>query len=95
MAGLEPGLDERPGRSWRLFSSRLRGARATRGPSFEGRRQDGPIVLAWTGTEGASGEVRLKLLADDTLQLNWQATEFGDPMGLASGAAILIRRRGL
>jgi len=63
--------------------------------SFEGRRQDGPIVLAWTGTEGASGEVRLKLLADDTLQLNWQATEFGDPMGLASGAAILIRRRGL
>jgi hypothetical protein len=63
--------------------------------SFEGRRQDGRIVLAWTGSQGACGKVRLELLADDTLQLDWQATELGDSIGLASGAAILTRRRGL
>jgi len=63
--------------------------------SFEGLRQDGPTVLVWTGSEGASGEIRLKLLADDTLQVDWRATEFGASVGLASGAAILTRRRGL
>ena len=63
--------------------------------SFEGRRRDGPTVLAWTGSEGASGAIRLKLLADDTLQVDWHATEFGKSVGLASGAAVLTRRRGL
>ena len=63
--------------------------------SFEGRRGDGPVVLVWTGSEGASGEIRLKLLTDDTLQVDWHATEFGNSAGLASGAAILTRRRGL
>jgi hypothetical protein len=63
--------------------------------SFEGRGQDGPVVLAWTGSAGAAGEIRLKLLTDDTLQVNWHATKFGDSIGLASGAAILTRRRGL
>ena len=61
--------------------------------SFEGRPQDGPVVLAWTGSEGASGQIRLKLLADDTLQVDWHATEFGNSVALASGAAILTRRR--
>ncbi len=63
--------------------------------SFEGRCQDGPTVLAWTGSEGASGEIRLRLLGDDSLQVDWHATEFGSTMGLASGAAILTRRRGM
>ncbi len=63
--------------------------------SFEGRPQEGAVVLAWTGSEGASGQIRLKLLADDTLQVDWHATEFGSSAGLASGAAILTRRRGL
>ena len=63
--------------------------------SFEGRPQDGPVVLEWTGSGGASGQIRLKLLADDTLQVDWHATEFGNSVGLASGAAILTRRRGL
>ena len=62
---------------------------------FEGRRQDGPVVLVWTGPEGALGEIRLKLLPDDTLQVNWHATEFGRSVGLVSGAAILTRRRDL
>ena len=63
--------------------------------SFEGRLQDDPIVLVWTGSGGASGQIRLRLLADDTLQVDWHATEFGTSVGLASGAAILTRRRGL
>jgi hypothetical protein len=62
---------------------------------LEGRCPDGPTVLTWTGSEGASGEIRLKLLADDSLQVDWRATEFGSSTGLASGGAILTRRRGL
>ncbi len=63
--------------------------------SFKGRRQGDPIVLPWSGSGGTSGEVRLKLLGDGTLQVSWQATELGDAMNLASGTAVLARRRGL
>lgn len=61
--------------------------------SFEGQRRGDPIVVPWTGSGGACGEVRLKLRADDTLQVSWKATEFGSSTGLASGTAILTRRR--
>ncbi len=63
--------------------------------SFEGRPQGDPIVLPWTGSGGRSGQVRLKVLADGTLQVSWHATQFGYSTELASGTAILTRRRGL
>ncbi len=63
--------------------------------SFEGQRQGDPIVLPWTGSGGSSGAIRLKLLANGTLEVSWRATQLGASMDLASGTAILIRRREL
>jgi hypothetical protein len=62
---------------------------------FDGPEHGDPVAFSWAGSGGASGEVRLKLLSNDTLQLSWKATEFGVTMGLASGTAILTRRREL
>ena len=55
------------------------------------------VPSSWPGParKARPAEIRLKLLADDTLQVDWHATEFGNSVGLASGAAILTRRRGL
>jgi hypothetical protein len=61
--------------------------------SFEGQHRGHPVVLPWTGSEGSCGEIRLRLLDDDSLQVTWQATRLGYSMGLASGTAILARRR--
>ncbi len=63
--------------------------------TFEGQGTGDPLVLSWTGSEGASGEIRLKPLPDGTLQVTWQATQLGGSMGLASGTAVLTRRREL
>ena len=45
----------------------------------------------WSGPGGASGEVRLKRLAADSLEVTWRATELGKHLGLASGTAVLSR----
>jgi len=59
---------------------------------FEGvRNEEGSY--RWNGLDGASGEVRLTLLPDDTLRVNWHATKLGQQMSLASGTAVLVRRR--
>ena len=48
-------------------------------------------TFLWTGPGGASGEVRLKRLAADSLEVTWWATELGKYLGLASGTAVLTR----
>jgi hypothetical protein len=60
--------------------------------SFEGAKTDGCAVLSWVGPNGAAGEVRLKLLDEETLQVTWKASRLGSSMGLASGTAALTRR---
>lgn len=50
-------------------------------------------VLAWSAPGGGKGEVRLKLLSADSLEVAWVATDLGRDLGLASGTAVLIRRR--
>jgi hypothetical protein len=63
--------------------------------SFEGRQNGNPIVLGWTAPDGSSGEIRLRLVTDDALQVSWQAKQLGASMSLASGTATLARRREL
>lgn len=60
---------------------------------FEGRPERDAATLPWTGAGGARGEVRLKLLADGAMELDWTALELGSYMGLVSGTAVLIRRQ--
>lgn len=60
--------------------------------SFEGRPQQDAAVLEWRGGGGARGEIRLKLLSENSMELNWSATQLGSSPGLASGTAVLVRR---
>ncbi len=61
---------------------------------FEGRGNGSTASLHWTGGNGARGDLRLKLITENTLEVAWTATELGSSMGLASGTAVLIRRQG-
>lgn len=58
---------------------------------FEGKQEDGVSVLAWFGNDGASGQLRLKRISDDSIQVNWVTTQFGSALTLASGTAVLYR----
>jgi hypothetical protein len=59
---------------------------------FEGPAQADQAVLEWQGGGGARGEVRLKLLGENALEVNWSATDLGRAPGLAAGTAALVRR---
>jgi curved DNA-binding protein CbpA len=50
-------------------------------------------MYSWAGRGGARGEVRLRLISDETLQVAWLASELGQQMGLSSGTAVLIRQK--
>jgi hypothetical protein len=60
---------------------------------FEGKADRETASLDWAGAGGARGELKLKLLSRNSMQLEWIATELGSQMGLASGTAILTRRQ--
>jgi hypothetical protein len=60
---------------------------------FEGRADDDLASLRWTGAGGAEGDLKLKLLSRDSMQLDWIATALGTQLGLASGTAVLVRRQ--
>jgi len=59
---------------------------------FEGWPGKDAAVLEWSGGGGARGEVRLKLISENSMEVNWSATELGSSPGLAAGTAVLIRR---
>jgi len=60
---------------------------------FEGAGGEEAAQLKWTGEGGARGEVQLRLVAGDSLEVKWFATEFGRNPGLSSGTAVLVRRQ--
>lgn len=51
-----------------------------------------PVTYMWTGVGGAKGELTLKLVADNSLRIDWNATELGSQQGLDAGTAVLTRR---
>lgn len=60
---------------------------------FEGKHNRGTAEAPWTGAGGAKGNLKLKLISRDKVELSWIATELGSQMGLASGTAVLTRRQ--
>jgi len=60
---------------------------------FEGRTAAEGGVLPWRGAGGAQGEIRLRLLANGKLEVEWAAAHLGDDLELISGAATLVRKR--
>ena len=48
--------------------------------------------LPWTGAAGAKGELTLKLTSENSMRIDWTASELGTQQGLHSGTAVLTRR---
>ncbi|MCS7024853.1 MAG: DnaJ domain-containing protein [Bryobacteraceae bacterium] len=59
---------------------------------FTGQATGESARLPWVGPSGAKGEVRLRLLTPDSMEITWIAFELGTTLGLGSGSATLIRR---
>jgi hypothetical protein len=60
---------------------------------FEGTVNGSSGSFTWAGTDGAKGEGQLRLLSDTALEVAWAATDLGKSMGLASGTAVLNRKK--
>ncbi len=58
--------------------------------SFSG--PSGTATYPWIGAAGAKGELTLKLVSENSLRVDWTATDPGTQQGLASGTAVLTRR---
>jgi hypothetical protein len=52
----------------------------------------GEVSCPWIGAAGARGELTLHLNSENSLRLDWTATELGTVQGLISGTAVLTRR---
>ncbi len=53
----------------------------------------GPVInCPWTGPGGARGDLTLRLLSENSVRVDWKATELGTQQGLISGTAILTRK---
>ena len=60
---------------------------------FEGTIAGWSGRLTWSGSGGANGEVQLHLVSESSLEVTWSADYLGTSMGLASGTAVLSRRK--
>jgi hypothetical protein len=61
--------------------------------SFSGVSANGSTVTCpWTGPGGARGEITLTLMPNNSMRVDWTASELGNQLGLSSGTAILTRR---
>ena len=59
---------------------------------FEGPAGPDGASLPWNGTGGAKGEVRVRLLTSETLEVTWVASQLSAELGLISGTATLVRK---
>lgn len=61
--------------------------------TFTGASSNGSqATYSWTGGGGAKGELTLKFLSENSLRIDWNATELGTQQGLDAGTAVLTRR---
>jgi hypothetical protein len=60
--------------------------------TFAGTQNGAQFSSPWTGAGGARGEMTLKLTSENSLRIDWTASELGTQQGLNSGTAILTRR---
>jgi curved DNA-binding protein CbpA len=60
--------------------------------SFAGTPIGSQITCPWTGPGGARGDLTLKLVSDNSMRIDWTASDLGSHQGLNSGTAILTRR---
>jgi hypothetical protein len=58
---------------------------------FDGK-PGGARSFEWQSDDGSRGVVDLKVLGEESLQVNWRVSHFGGRIGLGAGTAILIRK---
>ncbi len=59
--------------------------------SFEGAAEKEKAEVPWSSATGSKGQIQLTLQPDNTLLINWWATQLGAKPELTSGTAVLIR----
>ncbi len=59
--------------------------------TFTGTANGTQCTCQWTGAGGARGDLTLKLTAENSLRVDWIASDLGT-LGLGSGTAVLTRR---
>lgn len=93
---IEATLTEENGRLYGRYRSRFQIVDRAIFPdvnfTFSGVPNGSSLTSPWIGPGGARGELTLKLMADNKLQVDWTATELGSQQGLVSGTALLTRR---
>jgi curved DNA-binding protein CbpA len=60
--------------------------------TFTGPRNGMQCNCQWTGAGGAKGELTLRLTSDNSMRIDWSASDLGTQQGLISGTAVLTRR---
>ena len=60
--------------------------------TFTGTANGAQCSGHWTGAGGARGDLTLKLTSENSLRVDWTASELGNQQGLNSGTAVLTRR---
>ncbi|HWE50645.1 MAG TPA: J domain-containing protein [Bryobacteraceae bacterium] len=60
--------------------------------SFSGTPNGPSIVCPWTGPGGARGELTLRMVSENSIKVEWTASELGTQQGLISGTAVLTRK---
>jgi len=60
--------------------------------TFTGTPNGPQFNCLWTGAGGAKGEMTLKLTSENSMRIDWTASELGSQQGLSSGTAVLTRR---
>lgn len=59
--------------------------------TFQGPVAGNSAAFDWDATDGSSGAVELKLLNPQSMQVTWHVAKFGTRIGIAGGAAVVIR----
>lgn len=60
--------------------------------TFQGPVVDKEATFDWSAADGSRGTVELKLLSSRAMRVTWHVREFGTSIGIAGGAAVVIRR---
>jgi hypothetical protein len=59
--------------------------------AFNGTRNGSQLTALFTGAGGAKGDLITRLISENSLRIDWNASELGS-FGLSSGTAVLTRR---
>jgi curved DNA-binding protein CbpA len=92
---IELRVSEADGRVRGRYRARYRVTDRAISPSvsfdFEGTASAPAAVLPWTGAGGAMGQIALKLVSDNVMEVGWRAHRLSDELGLVSGVSVLLR----